>query len=63
MSWTFFTRVVGEIVDAGVEELGFFFIGESFMCDWLPDAIEYAKSRGIRYAFLTTTARSPLPRA
>lgn len=61
MSWTFFTRVVGEIVDAGVEELGFFFIGESFMCDWLPDAIEYAKSRGIRYAFLTTNGSLATP--
>ena len=61
MSWTFFTRVVGEIVDAGVEELGFFFIGESFMCEWLPDAIEYAKARGIRYAFLTTNGSLATP--
>jgi hypothetical protein len=54
MSWPLFTRLVGEMADAGVEELGFFFIGESFLCDWLPDAIGHAKARGIRYAFLTT---------
>jgi len=50
----FYERVVGEMVDAGVEELGLFYIGESFMCDWLPGAIAFAKRRGIRYAFLTT---------
>jgi MoaA/NifB/PqqE/SkfB family radical SAM enzyme len=54
MDRAFYERMVGEMVDAGVEELGLFYIGESFMCDWLPDAIAYAKRRGIRYAFLTT---------
>ncbi len=54
MDRAFFERVVGEMVDAGVEELGLFYIGESFMCDWLPEAIAYAKARGISYAFLTT---------
>ena len=54
MDMIFYERVVGEMVDAGVEELGLFYIGESFMCDWLPDAIAHAKRRGIRYAFLTT---------
>ena len=57
----FFERVVGEMVDAGVEELGLFYIGESFMCDWLPDAIRYAKERGIRYAFLTTNGSLATP--
>src|SRR6187399_2912486 len=47
MDPAFYERVVGEMVDAGVEELGVFYIGESFMCDWLPDAIRYAKNRGI----------------
>jgi len=61
MRWPLFTRLVGEMVDAGVEELGFFFIGESFMCEWLPDAIEYAKTRGIRYAFLTTNGSLATP--
>jgi MoaA/NifB/PqqE/SkfB family radical SAM enzyme len=61
MRWPLFTRIVGEMADAGVEELGFFFIGESFMCEWLPDAIEYAKARGIRYAFLTTNGSLATP--
>ena len=54
MDRAFYERVVGEMVDAGVEELGVFYIGESFMCDWLPEAIGFAKRRGIRYVFLTT---------
>lgn len=61
MDPAFFERVVGEMVDAGVEELGLFYIGESFMCDWLADAIAYAKERGIRYAFLTTNGSLATP--
>jgi MoaA/NifB/PqqE/SkfB family radical SAM enzyme len=61
MGWPLYTRLVGEMVDAGVEELGLFFIGESFMCDWLADAIAYAKGRGIRYAFLTTNGSLATP--
>ena len=61
MERPFFERVVGEMVDAGVEELGVFYIGESFMCDWLPDAIRFAKERGIKYVFLTTNGSLATP--
>lgn len=61
MNQAFYQRVVGEMVDAGVEELGLFYIGESFMCDWLPDAIRFAKQRGIQYAFLTTNGSLATP--
>ena len=61
MDRAFYERVVGEMVEAGVEELGVFYIGESFMCDWLPDAIEYAKDRGMRYVFLTTNGSLATP--
>ena len=61
MDLAFFRRVVGEMVDAGVQELGVFYIGESFMCDWLPDAIRYAKDRGIGYVFLTTNGSLATP--
>ncbi|HYC35562.1 MAG TPA: radical SAM protein [Usitatibacter sp.] len=56
-----FERVVGEMADAGVEELGLFYIGESFMCTWLPEAIAFAKRRGIRYTFLTTNGSLATP--
>lgn len=61
MDRTFYERVVGEMVEAGVEELGVFYIGESFMCDWLPEAIDYAKGRGIKYVFLTTNGSLATP--
>ncbi|HET6264228.1 MAG TPA: radical SAM protein [Usitatibacter sp.] len=61
MDRAFYGRVVGEMVDAGVEELGVFYIGESFMCDWLPEAIGLAKDRGIKYVFLTTNGSLATP--
>ena len=61
MDRAFYERVVGEMVDAGVEELGMFYIGESFMCDWLPEAIAFAKKRGIKYVFLTTNGSLATP--
>jgi MoaA/NifB/PqqE/SkfB family radical SAM enzyme len=61
MDRAFFERIVGEMVEAGVEELGLFYIGESFMCDWLPEAIAFAKRRGIKYAFLTTNGSLATP--
>lgn len=61
MDRAFYERIVGEMVDAGVEELGVFYIGESFMCDWLPDAIRFARDRGIEYVFLTTNGSLSTP--
>jgi radical SAM protein with 4Fe4S-binding SPASM domain len=55
MEWTLFTRLAGELREAGVEQLGLFYIGESFLCDWLPHAVRYAKHVcGYPYVFLTT---------
>ena len=31
----FFRRIVREMREAGVEELGVFYLGESFLCPWL----------------------------
>jgi MoaA/NifB/PqqE/SkfB family radical SAM enzyme len=50
----FYRRIIGEMRAAGVEELGLFYIGESFTCKWLPDAIREAKAIGFPYVFLTT---------
>lgn len=54
MDRKFYSRVIKEMRDVGVEELGVFFIGESFLCPWLPQAIEEAKAIGYPYVFLTT---------
>lgn len=57
MDFEFYKRVVQEMRDEGVEELGVFYLGESFLCSWLPDAIKYAKDIGFPYVFLTTNGK------
>jgi len=58
-----YERLVREMRAAGVEELGVFYLGESFMCDWLPDAIRYAKRDvGFPYVFLTTNGSLATPK-
>lgn len=54
MNFDVFMRLADEMRAAGVEELGMFYIGESMMCKWLPEAIAYAKNIGFPYVFLTT---------
>lgn len=54
MDRALYSRLIRELREAGVEELGVFYIGESFTCKWLPDAIREAKDVGFPYVFLTT---------
>lgn len=62
MGQEFFKRIVKEMREAGVEELGLFYLGESFICDWLPEAVRYAKQEcGYPYVFLTTNGRMATP--
>ncbi len=56
-----FSRLVKEFVAAGVEELGLFFLGESFMKSDLPEYVRTAKEAGIKYAFLTTNGSLAKP--
>ena len=63
MDQSLYRRLVIEMVEAGVEELGMFYLGESFMCDWMPEAIKYAKDAGIKYVFLTTNGSLATPDA
>ena len=58
MDWDLFARVTREMREAGVEELGLFYLGESFLSKDLVRAIKYAKSDlGYPYVFLTTNGR------
>ena len=61
MSRDLYSRLIREIREAGVEELGVFFIGESFTCKWLPSAIKEAKDVGFPYVFLTTNGSAATP--
>src|SRR3990172_815704 len=54
----FFRRILREMRALGVEEIGLFYLGESFLCRWLADAVRYAKRDcGFPYVFLTTNGR------
>jgi len=55
MNWTFYSeRLLPMLREAGVEEVGMFFLGESTILPWLPSAIQKAKELGFPYVFLTT---------
>ena len=58
----FFRRILTEMRGLGVEEIGLFYLGESFLCAWLPEAIAFAKHGcGYPYVFLTTNGRMATP--
>lgn len=61
MDRALFSRVIREMRAAGVEELGLFYIGESFTCKWLPEAVAEAKEVGFPYVFLTTNGSMATP--
>lgn len=62
MDPAFFERMAMEMRSAGVEELGLFYLGESFLCNWLEEAIRYAKQDcGYPYVFLTTNGSLAVP--
>jgi len=52
---------VCELYELGVEELGVFYFGESFLNPFLFDAIKFAKKIGIKYVFLTTNGSASTP--
>ena len=62
IDWDFYCRIVQEMRDAGVEELGVFYLGESFLYKKLPEAIDFAKNvAGYPYVFLTSNGRMASP--
>lgn len=61
MDRALYSRLLREMRAVGVEELGVFYIGESFTCKWLPEAIREAKEIGFPYVFLTTNGSAATP--
>ena len=56
MDLELFKRIVPEMAEAGVEEIGVFFLGESFMApDLLLECVRFAKKH-VPYVFLTSNA-------
>ena len=54
-------RLLSELRDVGVEEIGMFYLGESFLFHDLPETIAFAKALGFPYVFLTTNGRMATP--
>ena len=54
LDWDMFTKLIDELVENGVEEIGLFFIGEPMLAKNLEQAIRYCKSKGVEYVFITT---------
>lgn len=65
MDFKLFKRITREMREAGVDEIGMFYLGESFMNPrLLVDCIEYAKKElGFPYVFLTSNASMAFPEA
>jgi MoaA/NifB/PqqE/SkfB family radical SAM enzyme len=61
MDWDFYVNLLKELKTAGVEEVGMFYLGESFILPWLPEAIKAAKDTGFEYVFLTTNGSLSTP--
>ena len=62
MDRALFERLLREMRDEGVEEIGLFYLGESFLCPWLEEGIAYAKKEcGYPYVFLTTNGSLARP--
>lgn len=63
MDFSLFKRITKEMKDSGVEEIGVFYLGESFMNPFLLiDAIEYLKQDlEMPYVFLTSNASLSTP--
>ena len=62
MDRTLFERLLVEMREAGVEEIGLFYLGESFLVPWLEEAVNFAKNVAkFPYVFLTTNGSLAKP--
>lgn len=62
MDFALFQRITEEMREAGVEEIGVFYLGESFMAPhMLVDCIKWCKKLGFPYVFLTSNASLATP--
>jgi radical SAM protein with 4Fe4S-binding SPASM domain len=62
MESSLYERIVEELYDLGVKEIGVFYFGESFLNPNLADAIQFTKKAGIDYVFLTTNGSFAFPK-
>ena len=62
MDYAFFLRTAATLRSLGVRELGLSYLGEPFLCRWLPEAIHHAKRElGFPFVFVITNGRLATP--
>jgi len=61
MDWDFYVKLLKDLRQSGIEEVGVFYLGESMLLKWLPDAIKAAKDEGFPYVFITTNGSLAKP--
>lgn len=61
MDWDFYCDLLRNLKASGVEEVGMFYLGESFILPWLPEAVAEARKVGFPYIFLTTNGSLSTP--
>jgi radical SAM protein with 4Fe4S-binding SPASM domain len=62
MDFGLFQNLLYQMREAGVEEIGLFYLGESFLNEMLVDAIDFAKHKAkFPYVFLTTNGSLATP--
>lgn len=61
MDYGLYLALIHQLRAIGVEELGLFYLGESFLYPQLTDAVRDAKAAGFPYVFLTTNGRMATP--
>ena len=57
----FLFRMLRELKDLGVQDVGLFWLGEPLLIKELPEYVAYAKEIGIEYVFITTNGRLATP--
>ncbi len=61
MDSKFLHRILGELKELGVKEIGLFLLGESLMLPDIHEHIKYAKDLGFEYVFITTNGVAATP--
>ena len=54
MDWGFFKKLIIDLKHIGIEEVGLFLLGESFILNNIDRYIRFCKDSGIKYVFITT---------
>ncbi len=57
MTFDLFKKIVNQSIELGVENMGLYTVGESFLHPQIFDFIKYAKQKGIKYIYITTNGQ------